>query len=179
MMTPCLRARLHRFLRDLGRRFAQSAEDSAGVKPARAFLAEDLFPVDVAGLELADRGVAAVRASQRRAHAESALGKVQAVAHRAADAVVLDPLHMRLIDAALQHQVLDQSTHRIVGERRDDRRLQAEAATKAASDVILAAAFPGLKLPRGRDTNVARIEAKHHFPKADQIPLALFFFTNL
>ena len=61
------------------------------VEPAGAVLAEDLVPIDIAGLELRDGGVAAVGAAQRGAHAESALGEVQAVAHGAADAVEWHP----------------------------------------------------------------------------------------
>ena len=86
---------------------------------------------------------------------------------------------MALVHAALIHQVLDQASDRVVGERGDDGGLQTEAATEAAGHVVLTAALPHLKLPRRRDTNVAWIKAKHHFTQANQIPLALFFFTNL
>ncbi len=53
--------------------------------------AEDRLPIKVAGLDLADGGVAAVGAAGSGAHAEAALSKVEAVAHGAADAVVRDP----------------------------------------------------------------------------------------
>ena len=76
-------------MRDLGSGVGERAEDSAGVEPARAVLAEDFVPVDVAGLELRDGGVAAIVGAQCGAHAEAAFGEVQAVACRAADAVML------------------------------------------------------------------------------------------
>ena len=63
----------------------------------------------------------------------------------AADAVVLHPAHA-LLDAALQHQVLDEAADRVVGERRDDGGRQAEAAPQPARDVVLAAALPGLEV---------------------------------
>ena len=53
--------------------------------------AEDRQPIEVAGLELADGGVAAVGAAGGGADAKAALSKVEAVANSAADAVVGDP----------------------------------------------------------------------------------------
>ena len=64
------------------------------------------------GFELRDRGVAAIGAAERRAHAEAALGEVETVAHGAADAVVRHPAQVRLVDAALVDQVLDQAADR-------------------------------------------------------------------
>ena len=84
---------LHGLDSNIGRGFRERAEDAAGVEPARAVLAENFIPINVAGLQLRHRGVAAVGATERGAHAESALGEIQAVAHRAADAVVGHPAH--------------------------------------------------------------------------------------
>ncbi len=81
----------HGFLADVGGGFGERAEDAAGVEPAGAFFAEDLVPVDVAGLELGDGGVAAVGAAEGCADAEAALGEVEAVASGAAYAVVFGP----------------------------------------------------------------------------------------
>ena len=68
------------------------AENSAGVEPARAAcLPKMSLPIDVARLELRGGGVAAIGTAQRAAHAESALGEIQAVAHRTAHAVVRHP----------------------------------------------------------------------------------------
>ena len=52
------------------------------------------------------------------AHAEAALGEVQAVADGAADAVVRHPADERLVDAALADQILHQPADGIVGEAR-------------------------------------------------------------
>ncbi len=118
--------------------------------------------------------MAAIRAAERGAHAEAALSEVQAVAGGAAYAVVLHPLHVRLIDAALQHQVFEQAAYGIVGERGDDGRLQSEAAPQPARDVVFAAALPHAELPRRRDADIAGIEPQHHFAERDQVPLAGF-----
>ena len=115
---PCRRAACMASIATSGVVSDKRAEDAAGVKPARALAAEDVVPIDLAGLQLRNRGMAAIRAAERGAHAEAALGEVQAVAHRAAHAVVRHPAHQRLIDAALVDQVLHQTPHRIVGEAR-------------------------------------------------------------
>ena len=54
----------------------QRGEDAAGVEPARAEFSEDVFPVDVAGLELRGGGVAAVRVADGAADAKAALGEI-------------------------------------------------------------------------------------------------------
>src|SRR5206468_2290612 len=122
---------LHRFLRDRGSGGREAREDAAGVEPARAVLAEDALPVDLAGLELARRAVRAIGAAERAADAEAALGEVEAVADAAADAVVGDPANVRLIDAALVEAVLDQPSDGIVGERRHHGGVEPEAALEA------------------------------------------------
>src|SRR5256885_3185161 len=98
------------------------------MKPACAFFDNDFFPIDLARLELRNRRVPAIRTSERGAHAKSASCEIQDVADCAADAVVLDPADMAEIDAALEHQILDDASDRIVGEHRDDGGVQAEAA---------------------------------------------------
>src|SRR5215510_6111146 len=92
---------LHGLARDERRGFGQRAEDAAAMKPSRALLAEDLLPIDVARPELRHGGVAAVRASHRRARAEAPLGEIQPFSHGPPHAVIFHPLHVRLIDAAL------------------------------------------------------------------------------
>ena len=137
---------LHRRARDRGRALGQRAEHAAGVEPARRRAPPNsCCPVDVAGLHLRHRGVAAVRAADAAARAEAALGEVQPVADAAPDAVVFLPAQVRQVDAALEHQVLDQPADRVVGQRGDVRGAQAEAAAQAARDVVFAAAFPGLE----------------------------------
>ena len=81
----------------------------------------------------------------------------------------------RLIDAALKHQVLHQPADGIVGERRHDRRVQAEAAPQPARDVVFAAAFPDLESARRVDAPVAGIEPQHHLAERHQAPAAVGF----
>ena len=54
-------------------------------------LSEDIVPIDVAGLQLGNGGVAAIVTSECGAHAEAALGKIEAIARRMAYAIVFDP----------------------------------------------------------------------------------------
>src|SRR5262249_32402542 len=122
-------------LRNLRRRLTESAEDASCMKPPSAFFTKYLVPVDLARLQLANRRVSAIRAAQSRPHAKPALGKVQPVARGATNAVILPPDHVRLIDATLVHQVLNQAPHRIVGERRNNRRLHPKTSTQTAADV--------------------------------------------
>ena len=56
--------------------------------------------------KLRHRGVAAIGTAERGAQAEPAFSEVQAVANRAADAVVGDPLDVRLVHASLVHEIL-------------------------------------------------------------------------
>ena len=91
MMVPCFLAASIASLATSG-----VLSDSAAKMPPvwnqrTPSLPKMLIPVDVAGLELRDGGVAAIGAADGAAHAEAALGEVQAVAHAAADAVVLRP----------------------------------------------------------------------------------------
>src|SRR5215467_319935 len=81
--------------------------------------------------------------------------------------------------AALQHQVFDQTSHRVVRERRNHRRLHPERPAQAPRHVIFPAAFPHAKLARSMDADVAGIEAQHDFTEAHQIPAAPFFGANL
>ena len=96
---------LHCFSCYLRSCFRQRAKNPAGVKPARALFDKDCFPVNLAGLELRNGRVPAIRTSESGAHAKPTLGEIQAVADRAADAVIFDPADMAEIDAALKHQI--------------------------------------------------------------------------
>ena len=170
MMVPCRARGLHRLLGDERRRLGQRAEDAAGVEPARAHAAEDLVPVDVARLELRDRRVAAIGAAERRADAEAALGEVEAIAHRAADAVVLDPRHA-LVDAALKHQVFDEAADGVVGERSDDGGVQAEAALSARARRCTRRRPPRRWNARAVwMRHVARVEPQHDFAQRHAVP---------
>ena len=142
------------------------------MEPTDAFLAEELIPVDVAGLELRDGGETTVGAGAGAAAAVAALDEVESVADRAADAIIGHPLHVRDVNATLQHEVLNETADRIVRERRDRRRLETKATTETAHDVVLAAAFPHLEVTRRMDASVARIETKHDFAERGGVPLA-------
>jgi hypothetical protein len=142
------------------------------MEPARALPAEDRLPVDVTGLELGHRGVAAVGAAEGGANPEATLREVEAVPREAPDPVVLDPEEVRLVDPALVDQVLDQPPDRVVDERRDHRRVQAEAALEPARHIVFAAALPDLERTRGVDAAGAGIQAEHDLAQADQVVAA-------
>ena len=115
------------------------------------------------------------RSEQPRAgpDAEAAFGEVEPVAHLAPDAVVRKPAEVRLLDAALVDQILDQAADGVVGERGHDRRAQAEAALERAGDVVLAAALADVEAPGRRDAAVAGVEAQHDLAQRDEVPAAL------
>ena len=115
---PCSRAASMASMTSSAVSARERREDAAAVEPAHAFLPEDAFPVDVAGLELRRRRVAAVRAADRAADAEALLGEVEPDARGAADAVERHPLDVRQVHAALQHQVLQQPADLVVHEAR-------------------------------------------------------------
>jgi hypothetical protein len=117
--------------------------------------------------------VPAVRTTKRCANAKAALSEVQSIAGCSADAIVLCPYQMRLIDAALQHQIFEQPPDRVVCQCSDDCSLQAEASPQAASNVVLAAPLPYIELAGGSHPHVAGIEPQHYLAKADQVPHAL------
>src|SRR5260370_30876747 len=162
--------RFDRFARNLRRRFRERAADSASVKPARAFCSENLFPINVAGLQLRDRRMPTIRTTQSRTHAKASLGKIQPVTHTAAHAVILDPFDMRLIDSALINQILHETADGIICKCGYDRGVHPETTPQSARDIVFATAFPDLKSARGVNAAIAWIEPDHHFAQADQIP---------
>ena len=153
----------------LGGRLGEGREDAARVEPADAELAEEVFPVEVAGFDLRGGGVAAVRDADGATDAEAALGEVEAVADRTADAVVLAPLDEVGVHAALHHEVLEQAADLVVDERRAHGGAEVEALAQAAGDVVFAAAFPDLELARGAHAAFARVEAEHDFTEGDLV----------
>src|SRR5262249_5077385 len=129
----------HGFDRDLGRGFRKSTENSASMEPARALFAEDVVPVNVAAPKLRYRGVAPVGGPQRGSDSEASLCEIQTITHGAANSVVSHPAHQALVHASLIHQVFDQASDGIVGERSHNRGVQPEAALQAARNVVLSA----------------------------------------
>jgi hypothetical protein len=124
---------------------------------------------DVAALDLRGGGVATVGIADGTADAEAAFGEVEAVADRAADAVVFAPLDELRVDAALHDEVLDEVADLVVNERGDDGGFQAEAFAETAGGVVFAAAFPDLEIPGGADAALAGIETKHDFAEGDLV----------
>src|SRR5258706_11367791 len=160
--------RVHRLARDQRRRLGQRGEDAAGVKPANAD-AEETFPINLSRFHLRDRGVTAIRTSERGAYAEAAFGEIEAVTRATADAVVSNPADAREVDSALQHEIFDQPADGIVDQRRDNGRAQAEAAAKTTGHVVLAAALPHLKRAGGGHAAFSRVEAQHDLAEADEV----------
>src|SRR5262249_44811123 len=132
---------LHGLDRDLRRGRGERSKNSARVEPAGAELGKNFFPIDVAGLELGNGGVATVVGAKGGTDAEAAFGEVEAVARSTADAVVGYPSHERWVDSALIHEILEQATYGVVGEGCDHGGLESEATFQAAGDVVFAAAL--------------------------------------
>src|SRR6185312_6260957 len=127
----------------------QRREDAAGMEPAHAFLAEQLFPVHFAGPDLRGGAVAAVRAAQRGADAEALFGEVEADTGVAAQAVEIAPDDVRGINAALADEILHQPAEIVPGQCGDDAGALAPAFAHGAGDIVFAAAFPHLELAGG------------------------------
>src|SRR5260370_7347854 len=121
------------------------------MQPARAFFFKDLLPINFTGLELRRGSVAAIGTTHGGANTETALGKVEPVAHRASYAVVFHPAHMALIHAALVHQIFHQTAHWIIGQRGHDRGAQSEAALQSAPDIVFSATLPRPKITAPAD----------------------------
>ena len=90
--------------------------------------------------------------------AEAPLGKIDGVSRASSDSVKVQPADERRVDSALADHVFQKPSHFVVGKRRNDRGLHAEAFPEASCDVVLAAAFPGCKVPRCFDPALARVE---------------------
>ena len=90
-MVPCCLAFLTASMTSCGVVSLSAAKMPPVCSQRDAEFAEDVVPVEIAGLELAGGGVAAVGNAHRAAHAEAALGEIQAVARDAPDAVERAP----------------------------------------------------------------------------------------
>src|SRR6185437_16628750 len=113
----------------------QRRENAAGMEPAHAFLAEQLFPVHFARPDLRGGAVAAVRAAQGGADAETLFGEVQADAGVAAQAVEIAPDDVRGINAALADEILHQPAKIVPGQGGDDAGALAPAFAHGAGDI--------------------------------------------
>ena len=169
---PVLLRGLHGFDGQVGRRFGERGEDAAGVEPTRAEFAEDVIPVEVAAFELRGRGVSAVGHADRTAYAVAALGKIEAVAHGAPDAVILAPFDEIRAHAALHDEVFDKMADLVVDERGADGGFQPEALAQTSRGIVFAAAFPGGELTRRAHAPLAGIEAQHDFTERNLVVVA-------
>src|SRR5262245_12443527 len=145
------------------------------MKPAGSFGTKYLFPIDFPGLQLRRCCVPAVGAAQRRSHAKTTFSKVQTVADRPSNAVVLHPANVGLLNAPLVNQILNQAAHWIVSKCCYNSSFQAKAALQPSSHVVLSPTFPTLKSSRGCNPSIPRIEPQHHLSQADQVPSAVGF----
>ena len=151
---------------------AERRKNTAGVQPTHAEFAEDVVPIEIAGLELRCRRVAAVGNAHRAAHTVAALGEIEAVTNDTANAVKRRPFDEVGIDTALQNEILDEPAHVVVGKCGGDGGLEAETATQSAGDVVFAASFPHFEFACAADTALARIKPEHDFSERDQVVLA-------
>ena len=117
--------------------------------------------------------MAAIGAAHRSPQSKSSLSKIQAVANLPPYSIVLNPPDIGLVDASLIDQILRQPADRIINQRRDNSRIQREAALEATGNVIFAAALPDSKFASMGDSVVARIKTQHHLAQGNQVPSAL------
>ena len=137
-----------------------------------------MLPVDVARPQLRGGRVAAIGHAEGAAHAEAALGEVEPVAHRPADAVGRNPADEARVDPSLEHEVLEQPADLVVGERGHDAGAEAEAPPEPPRDVVLATALPRLEPAGGANPPLARIEAEHDLAERDEVVAALVRGAN-
>src|SRR5690606_4693340 len=154
---------------DLGRRFTEGGENAPGVEPAGSVIPEDVVPVEITGFHLARGGVGAVGTADRPANAVAALGEVEAVADLAAAPVVFFPLDEAGIDPALENEVLDEPSHRVVRKSCHGGGAEPKTTAQSASDVVFSSSLPGGELACCVDTALARIEAEHDLAHGNTI----------
>src|ERR1700754_4936498 len=107
--------------------------------------------------------MATIRTTQCRTNAEATFRKVQSISNRAPNAIVRNPPDERLIHSALEDQVLDQASDRIIGKGGYNGCVQTKTALQSPSDVVLTASFVHVELARRPDPAVSGIETQHHF----------------
>src|SRR5947207_15863976 len=142
------------------------------MKPARALLFKNLFPVDLSRLELRNRSVAAIRAANRSPQAKAAFGEIKTVANFSSYAIKLHPARMALIHSTLIDQVFHQMAHGIVRKSSHYSSAQVEAAFQAARDVVFTSAFPHAEITSSRNYPIAGIKTQHDLAQAHHGPAA-------
>src|SRR5687768_5753467 len=119
--------------------FREGGKYPARAQPADAVLVEQLFPVHVAGLHSAGRGVAAVVERDGAALRHADFGEVQADAVLLADAVVLALDDVTDVHPGGPGVVADDRAHGAAVQTTHPRRAQAEPRQRVR-DVVFAAA---------------------------------------
>ena len=142
------------------------------MQPADSLLPEDLVPVKIPWLELAGRGVAAIRNPHGTPHPETSFREIEPHSGGSTNPVKRRPLNETGIDAALQDEILRQAPDIIVGECRAHRRAQAKTAAQPARHIVLPAALPDPELARAANPAFTRVQAQHDFAQGDQVILA-------
>src|SRR5579863_3544068 len=114
--------------------------------------------------------MSAIGAAHGGTQSEATFSEIQAIANGATDTVVGDPANIFLRYTALEHEVFNKSTDRIVGQCGNNCCIQPKAPPKASCHVIFAAAFPGAEMAGSRNSFVAWVKAQHHLTQTDEIP---------
>jgi hypothetical protein len=73
------------------------------------------------------------------------------------------------VDAALEHEILNEAPNWIVSKCSDTGRAEPKATTESSGHVVLTAAFPGVKLASGVDTAFTGVKAKHDFSERNAV----------
>src|SRR5581483_563187 len=69
--------------------------------------------------------------------------------------------------------------NRFIRKRGDNSTVQPKTSLQPASNVIFSTTLGNLKRSRRPDASVARIEAQHDLPQADQVPPTILFWLDL
>ena len=160
---------LHGFDDDFRRRGRQRGEDAAAVEPPDA-AGEDFLPVEVAGLELRRRFVAAVVEHDRRADALAAVA-IDSSHVRAVDAVVLE-VFVEGFNAHGADALGDEVADGVVRHGRSDAGLQAEAVGEVGRDVEFAAADVDVTVSRLAERDDARVKTMNKSAEGQEVQLA-------
>src|SRR5881628_416437 len=91
---------------------------------------------------------------------------------------MFDPSHQRLVHAFLVFFFKQKTAYEIIGECRDDGRVQAETALQAARDVVFPAPLAHVESSRRGDASLAGVEPHHDLAQTYQVPAALFLWPD-
>ena len=88
---------------------------------------------------------------------------------------------VRVVNAALQDEVFNQTADRVIGKSSDNSGAQTEAAAQTAGDIVFTATLPDIESTGGVNSAGAGIKAEHHFAQTDDIISAqrsIFIFQH-